>query len=125
MVRQQVRARRLYEGSDISLATIEKDSGFGEAFLAGGEVGASWTSDDMGIAIHSFSEGRLYIRIKVRSSKNLNGGITVSPQSGNSQPQSVDLLRGVQNLFFTLDAGQKVDVETLTPAAVLEIELRL
>ena len=41
MVRQQVRARRLYEGSDVSLATIEKDSGFGDAFLTGGDVGAS------------------------------------------------------------------------------------
>ena len=77
------------------------------------------------MVIHSFSEGRIYIRVKVKSLKNLNGGITVSPQSGNSQPQSVDLLRGVQNLFFTLDTGEKVDVETLTPAAVLDIELRL
>jgi hypothetical protein len=125
MVRQQVRARGLYEGSDVSLATIDKGSGFGDAFLTGGEVGASWTSDDTGMVIHSFSEGRIYIRVIVKSGKNLNGGITVSPQSGNSQPQSVDLLRGVQNLFFTLDAGEKVDVQTLTPAAVLEIELRL
>ena len=125
MVLQQVRARRLYEDADVSLATVEKGSGFGDAFATGGELAVSWTSDDTGIAIHSFSEGRVYVRVKVKSSKNQNDGIIVSPLSGNSQVQSVDLLRGNQNLFFTLSPGEKMDVETLTPATVLEMELRL
>lgn len=121
MVRMQVDARRKFDGATDTLGVLKGGEPGGTLYAEEGAELATWTADGNSVRIAGSFNGALLIRVKVDSGRHMLNAMTVS---SGTQARPVDLVPGVQNLYFFLGDPGEVVVSARDGSEILEIELR-
>jgi hypothetical protein len=84
---------------------------------------ASWSREGRHYNLTNLLQERLLVRLKIRSKRDVKGGFSLYTE--NDRPSAgIDLLRGRQNLYFSLASGAYLLFEVERGGEVLELELR-
>ncbi len=121
MVREQVDARREFDGATGMLGIAEGGAPAGSLYTERGRALATWTASGRRMQVAGEFRGALLLRVKVDSGRHMLNALTVS---SGGDTRAVDLIPGVQHLYFSLGDSSEVVIDTRDGAEILEAELR-
>ena len=120
---KQVKSRREFDETRQSGAVILSPDHSITATNDQDEPVASWLREGRRYNITNLLQERLLVRLKIRSKRDAKGGFSLYAEN-DRYSVGTDLLRGRQNLYFSLAAGDHLRFEVERGAEVLELELR-
>lgn len=122
---QHVTSRRMFYTSDIKILIGDEHQEHGEILAKTGDIEASWEMRPQGITIDRKSGKPLYVRVEIvaGSSRVLKNSLVVEP--GNGPVSRINLYKGRQSLFFTVEKGRRLNIKVPPPNKIEAMELRM
>ncbi len=120
---KQVKSRREFDEASSSQAVILSPSPSLTVTNDRGESVANWSKEGRRHNVTNLLRERLLVRVKIRSKRNTGSGLNLYAKDDKST-DGIDLLRGRQNLYFSLVPDDYLLFDVERGGEVLEIELR-
>lgn len=122
---QHVESRRRFYASDTKMLISYENLEHGKVLTQTGRVDAIWDMHPQSITIDSKADDPLYVRVEIRadSSKGLRNSLAA--EIGTSPALRMNLYKGRQNLFFSIEKGSRLSIKVLPPNRIEAMELRM
>lgn len=119
---QHKASRRVFNVADVAIIVNGEAEKSGNIVTSTGEIDAYWEMHPDKIVVHNTSDAPLYLRVLIQS-KIHSSGILIK-ESSQEQVRYIDLYRGRSNLYFKIQVGTRMDIETSPGASIKEFEIR-